>query len=413
MNTIIDFQPKWQSKTTKNRLLAIEQYAHSRFYGLEPLRIHRKHIAKGFGQAQNKLSKFFIDHLLQKTSEPIASVRPTEYHFSWSNLLFSFIQAGIVTSQEVGQIINPKYIPVSLKDINKYKVKVHAEGKNVKESLSVLVFQDDIKAKLFFDHRFFLISNLRDENAQYVEDKTTGRLISPFQQKPREVKAKYFAGMWDIDVEACFYTVFHQHMMNTVLPWWGKTDNKYPIMEMAYKQKASFRQTIANDLGVDVNAAKMILASLAFSCGWAFNHHSGINKSLIKSRFDPTEVYVKFKESKLLQGLIVELRKAWPKAMAYWNNHNDKIGRKIYFVEFISKHTGEVRRRFKPASFRAKIYFELERKVLDAMRCLYKDEICHLMHDGVIVKDEPNLDLISLEIKLKTGFNVKLSSDKF
>lgn len=406
------FTPNWESKTTRNRLLAIESYAQSRFFKLEPIRIHRNELAKAFGQAQNPLSKFFQENLLQKTSEPIAGVRFTEHYFSWSNLLWSFLQAGLVTSEEVGQVIDKKFIPSSMKEINKEKISSSRKRSGF-ESLSVLVFSDDIKAKEFFDNRFFLNSNLLNQNAEYKEDETTSRLLSDFQRKPKKVVAQFFAGWWNVDVNACFYTLFHQHMINNVLPWWGKTNDTYPAIEAAYKHKDKFRQIIADDLGVDLDSAKMILAALAFGCKWVNTHHSNINKNLLKAGYDPHEVYPRFKSSKLAQALLADLRRAWPKAMSYWQNQNGKSARKIYFVEVTSKKTGEITKRFKPASFRSRIYFELERKVLDVSRDFHSGSICHLMHDGFITKSKPDLDRLVSVIKERTGFNVTFSCEQY
>lgn len=396
------FAPNWASKNTRNRLLNVEKFANDYFFRLQPRRIKEDEERRPyFGQIQNKLSAYFIDSLLFVTDAHVKNLRSTEYHFSWNNLLWSFLQSGLVTEQEVEEVIGKKYLPIKRTE--------------KRESLCLLVFPEDRRAKYFFDLRFFTANNphLLTENAEYVEDESTTRLLSPFQNKPKSIKARFFAGWWDCDINACAYTLLHQHLINTVLPWWGKHDLEFKVLPLAYTNRDLFRQTLADQLNLDVPTVKEILATIMFDCKLSNNPFSGINKMLVKKGYNPDEFHLLAKDCVLLQGLIAELRKAWPKLMSYWQNSNDKSARKIYYSESINKETGEIRKRFKVASFRARIYFELERKVMNVIRNQYQGKVCHLMHDGFITQEEPDLDLIQSLIEQETGFKVQFSANLF
>ena len=76
----------------------------------------------------------------------------------------------------------------------------------------------------------------------------------------------------------------------------------------------------------------------------------------------------------------------------------------------IDKETGEITKsRFNAARFRSRIYFELERKVIDACVEFNSGKICHLMHDGFFMKERVDLNSLIPFIFERTGFKVKIS----
>ena len=399
-----NYTPNWTSKTVRNKLTKLELFASAYFEYTQVRPIHSKLITKDFGNQSpgHDLSIFFKELLLKREGNYIPGSKSFDYMFSWNNLLWAFLQAGIITEDHVKEIIGDKILPIERIELESV-------------SLCLTVFQREKLCKHYFDYRWFAEynSNMLGENVEYVEDKMTTRLKADFQNKAKVIKAKFFTGFWDVDADACGYTLIHQHFIKNVLPWWGPTNLEYKVIPLVYQQKTKFRKYLSTELGIPVPVVKEILAVILFDCKLVNNRFSGVYNILLENGIEPDEFFDKAKKCVILKQLISELRLMWPRCMSYWNNQNGKSGRRQFVKESVNKETGEVTRRFKPSRFRARIYFELERKMLNIIRREMEGKVCHLMHDGFFSKDKPDMDLIKSRIKEEMSFDVTFSMKQY
>jgi hypothetical protein len=260
----------------------------------------------------------------------------------------------------------------------------------------------------------------------YDEPEPGNRLFAPFQNISKQVRVEYFKEWHDYDIEAAAYSLVHQHYLTQVLPWWNsspelrkpKTDRLITIQKV-YQEKSRIRNHLAKELGVSTDMVKLMLQIILFKANFFLNPKSSFYDTLQKNGYDPYAFYAIANKSPLLQQLIAEVRLLWPPVMTYWNFTHDKRGRKKFVSETIDKSTGEIKTRYKSGSFRANIYFELERRVLDVAND-YLIYIEHqdlsdirLIHDGFFCKNAIDKDELEHYVFCKTGYQVKYSYEQF
>lgn len=399
------YTPNWDKKPIRNKLLKLECFAERYFSYSEVRTLHSiNDIQKKFGNQSpgHDLSIYLKELLLVRTGSYTPGSNSFRYMFSWTNLLWAFLESGIVTREQVKEIIEEKYIP-------------SAKTSYVNLSLCLTVFQTEAKCKEFFDYRFFTEynENMLYSNVEYGIDDFTGRWTADFQNTSKRIKAKFFAGYFDTDADAAAYTFVHQHYLVNVLPWWGKSAVEYKVIPLVYKDKTKFRNYLSKELGVSVDIVKLVLAAIMFDCKLVNNPFSGVYKILVKHDIDTHDFFKRAEACVILKELLKELRGMWAKCMSYWNNTNPKSGRKIFRSEKTNKETGLVTSRFKPSRFRSKIYYELERKIMDIVRKEMSGKLCHLMHDGFISKEKPDLNKIKLRIKEELNFNISFTMKEY
>ena len=395
-----EFEPNWHSKTTRNRLRNIMYFAEDYFcWNDSTRRAHAHVLKKGFGQPQHALSKYFKENILFKTDNYLPKVQSYEYQFSWLNLMYYMNKSGLVTDEEVKL--------AGIENLHKRE-----SGKPV--SLCLSVFQNELKAKTFFD-AWSLDTNwpeLKFQNAEYVIDEFTLRRGHSFQNKSRQARALFWDGWYDYDVEACSYTLIHQHLINTVVPWWGKTNMTYTAIEQVYKNKKEVRSKLMAAHGLTEDVVKMLLSTILFNAKLVNHSKTGFYKALVKADLPASEIIEDLKSDKFIIQLIEELRDCWHKLFVYWNRTNGKSCRKIFRQEFISKETGEIKSKFNPARMRSRIYFELERQVSNCFDEFMTGKIYHLMHDGFFTPHQIDKSGLVKLIKDRTGFKVNISEDE-
>lgn len=398
------YQPNWDNKPVKNKLIKLEIFAQEYFSYQDARQLHSiKDIQKKFGNQSpgHDLSIYFKELLLIRQGNYIPNEHSYKYMFSWSNLLWAFIKSGLVTEDEVSQVIEKSLIPT--------------ERTTYSVSLCLTVYQREAKCKEFFDYRFFTEYNMGmlEHNVPYNVDEFTGRHLADFQNTSKRIKSKFFAGYWDTDLDAASYTLIHQHYVNTVLPWWGSTGFEIKVVPLVYQQKNKVRKHFSQELNIPLDLVKQVLACIMFDCKLVNNRFNGVYKLLTRHGIDTQDFFERAKNSVLLTALIKELRHIWARCMSYWNNTNEKSGRQTFRSEWTDKETGEIKSRFKPSRFRAKIYFELEKKVMDIVRDEMRGKLCHLMHDGFISKEQPDVELLKKRIKSELSFEVSFTSKTY
>lgn len=105
--------------------------------------------------------------------------------------------------------------------------------------------------------------------------------------------------------------------------------------------------------------------------------------------------------------------------MSNWVEVNNKDPKQIFRTQMeYDTETGEVTKfsRYRSTKFRSRIYFELERQVIDVIRKFMSGKICHLMHDGFFTPQQIDMEKLRNQIELESHikedikFNVKISS---
>lgn len=383
----------WRVRARLNRILSFSE----NFFvwnGCEA-RLHKNKKKIHFGQQQHNLTKYLESMLLTKVDTYVAKEKAYKYRFSWNNMLCMLLDSGILKQDELVECNVPQYIEYeNFKPMNFAQYKAEHEAKT---------FIDFYSLTRNFSHLLF-------ENAEYEVDEFTTRLTHPFQNKTKEARRKFWAGWYDYDIESCAYALIYQHYRNTVEPWWGKRKIKLVAFPQVSENKHAVRAMLVEKLDIDLDCAKTLLASLLFEPRITIHNSSKLYKMLLKKGYEPRIVLRQAMNDPFIQQLISELKSIWPKMMTYWNNSNDKIGRREFKEEYIDKSTGEIiTKRFKKSRFRARIYFELERAVLDVIRDNMKGALCHLIYDGFFCPVKADVQKLIEDIKIRTGFDIKIS----
>lgn len=389
-------QPNWQSSKIKSRIIKIRDMALHEFAYVNEREIHSDILTEAFGQQQNKWSKFFFDSLLTDVDKHYKpGVQSKVRKFSWNTLLYYFSQAGLTSAEEVA-------IKLGEKKVELQKVS--------NEVITLCLLQPEEKrAKDFFDlmdlcdnHR-----NLQQENNEYTEDVTTTRLLAHHQHRSKLVRSIFWAGWSDYDIDAASYCGLHQEALVKGLV----KDGDFKFIEAAYRDKANFRNHLAQDLNISVDAVKVILAALIFNIKFSKNPYSQMCKKLRKLKVNTSVLYSKVDGCELLQNLIKDLENFWPLLMTDWEKTNGKLGRDVFrkLSKKVNKETGEIPSRYSAAKFRACIYFRIERKMLNSIRKFMSGKVCHLMHDGFFTPDPIDMEKLRNHIKQDISFNVSIS----
>jgi len=379
----------------KKRLLLIEDFAKKHFFKKESTFCSSKQIAEFFGQQNKQTAKDLVKLLLirdrAQEKNYVVGKQSLSYWFNWNNLAVCFSKARIIDNSSFSFI----------EDLNNFN--------NLEEIK---------RAKEIFDFRWLCKNDKIGEGMiEYIEQET-GRLYSPFQNCSKKARKQFYSKWHDYDIEAAAYCLTHEHYKNVVVPRFGKfvsNNEEFKIIPLVYKEKNRIRNHFSKELGISVDLVKVMLQTVLFNSNFYENPFSGFYQQLQKNGIDTNEFYDKCKKSILLQTLIEEVQIMWPRLFLYYNNSNEISGFKKYSKEI--EKDGEIKSKIAKASFRAAIYFQLERKVLNEV-ILFLDEKMssldyRLIHDGFFCKEEIDLHELEKRIKEKLNFEVKYSYEQF
>jgi hypothetical protein len=397
------YTPRWGTKTVTKKIQEILEFAFKYFSIYTRQDVGNEALIEGFGQIgrsksnpnKNALNRFMRELLLTKTRFEVINQKKAEYKFSWVKLLWVMEQNGME-------------IPVKLKDILKSE---ESQKQVVVETVIAYTFsgKEEKAAKDVID-LMDLQSNythLLTENTEYKIQNFTDRLEAKHQTKTKVARAKFWAGWYDYDVEACSYTLLYQK-----LSWLSQEMHRFTTIQSAFRDKHNFRNTLSSDLEIDVDTLKEILATLLFNPNLVEHDSTSIWKILVENDYNPRFFFRLARRSSTLLQLIAELKLMWPILMEDWVQGNKQDPREVFRTkDEIDTETGEVVKfgRYKSTKFRSRIYFELERKVLDVIRKFMSGKICHLMHDGFFTPQQVDLEKLRSLIKQETGFEVNIS----
>jgi hypothetical protein len=368
-----------QDKRIQKRLLKIEQELRHLFYDDSSKEIHHQKLIKIFGQGQNELTSLLRTNILIKIDKQyIIGEKCIGYNVNWNNLAYFFQESGLIKDTFILREL------ISFQD--------HTENNRAKDAIDVYYLTKE---------------NLLKKNAEYRECETTTRLLSSFQNIPKRIREEHFKGWFDYDIEAAGYSLVTQHYLNNVLPWWGSADViELKILPLMYANKDFMRAELSRDLNISIECVKQVLAFILFSPNLYYNPYSHILKVLSSEGIDVIDFFHRVKHNDILKELMFELQNIWPKLELYWNNQNTRVGKRIY--------KGKSGLKYKPSSFHARIYFELERSITNIVLEFIKQKSpLHIIHDGFFLNNEINQANLEKLIKERTSFEIKYSMKQF
>lgn len=400
------YTPKWGSKNVTKKIESIINFGFHWFSTYTRQSPGDKAIREGFGHIgksktnpnKNALNRYMRELVLTQTQLPEIGVRKAEFKFSWLKLLWAMEQNGME-------------IPVKVKDIlteeSKQAVSVeseavkactfsHKEEKLAKDVIDLMDLQQNY-------------THLLTENAEYKVQNFTDRLESAHQTKTKVARSRFWAGWYDYDVEACSYTLLYQKLMRVT-----QDEHKFTTIKRAFNDKHNFRNNLSEELEIDVDMVKEILATLLFKPDLTPFKETAIWKMLVDQDYNPKYFFRKANRCSTLLQLVAELKLMWPLLMEDWAKTNNEDPHKRFRTkDEIDEETGEVIKfgRYKATKFRSRIYFELERQVLDSIRKFMSGKVCHLMHDGFFTPQPIDTEKLRIQIEQDTGYKVNISQD--
>lgn len=159
------------------------------------------------------------------------------------------------------------------------------------------------------------------------------RWYNPKQNTTKEEKSEIFKGCWDIDIDSCFSSICY-YDLNI------KDERLNPAL------KDDFRSWVMNDLNVDYAEAKEIISRLFTGT------HTKYNK------------------------------------IEWYNNMFNNINKAVW------KKIGKLKKKYPDIKWSHHQYFTfVEQGIID--KVIKKTNLVLRMHDGIIVKDEPDIDKIN------------------
>lgn len=400
------FEPKWQSKPVRDRLNSIIKFALTEFSFSRKRRLSQELVESGFGSCNRRVDKntYLKNLILKKTAFETRGVECAEWELSWANLLWACNQAGMSPEEVVKKSLE-REIEIGKKEV--VEVKSASKG-----SISMYTFtQSDKDAKDYFDLVELQTNHkhLHTENAQYT-DAPSGRLITHFQNVSKNVRAIFWDGWYDYDIEAAAYTLIYQELtrLNADL-------SQFTTFARTFSDKVNFRNELADYFNLPVDTIKEILATL-LNRPMIVNHKdTAIYNILEEDGFDTRHFFMKAKKCQVLKQLITEIKLAWPYLMNDWEKSTGKNRKDVFRSKMkVDMETGEVLKnsRYSSSKFRAYLYFQLERKVLNSIRKFMSGKICHCMHDGFFTNKEIDTEKLRQFIKQETGYEVKFSEER-
>lgn len=236
---------------------------------------------------------------------------------------------------------------------------------------------------------------LESKEFQY-EEKECARLWHPLQNMTKEAKAhvwKHEGLGFNYDIKACAPTLIMQHAQHLGFDEW-----LYGMQEFLLDPGA-FRRHVAQVAGYDYSddkQAKKIKALInAMFCGAKLgaNRDFALFHLLDGSR----EVIKKLQNDARLMLLKDDIKRCWKVIETTMTTYRNANGRKLALS---SKHKWGR-------------YFDLERKVLNAVRTYLSNEgfKFFLEHDGWRTDKEVNILELQMYVEYQTGFKIEVAAD--
>jgi hypothetical protein len=228
--------------------------------------------------------------------------------------------------------------------------------------------------------------------------------VQGFKSELRDEILSDYGYDYDYDIKSCYPTLMSQYAKEHK-GFKGKT----PGLDLYLEDPSGFRIMLANQCGIYVDEAKMVITALFNGAPLQTSTDSDIYTSLGKDKKkekpETTDEYwqrllvnktkiKKLQTNQMLNELRADIRKIWKHLKGEFEVGTTATGKK----ERVS------------ASQKARLYFKLERMVLDA----FTEELDGMgvkhfdIHDGCVTSKKLDTEAIQQAIYNKTGFKIQL-----
>lgn len=352
------YTPNLNDPRTQKRVKKAIAFTNAFLSDIKPRGWSTRYIDKYFGHQGNDLSKWLRTKLLICTNERYA------------------MDSGICKEY----IKNQNGMNSLLRQINSYPSVIQVTKDLVNEE-----FGKELKSK----------------NFTYIDK--SNRLWHDLQRVKKEYKREIFIenGLtYEYDIQCCAPTLIYQYsqqipeMIHNNKWIQGPMDLHLVALRRYLKDRKEIRNELANEAEITYEQAKEIINALLMGAQLGYNKDSDIYKIL-----NGDKARIEFlKQHEYLKQLRTDIKTCW-----------DYIKPTLPRKSILTKSG---KQRMLPISNKQKagVYFDLERKVLNASRN-YLDRTNNkyfLEHDGFACEKEVNLDELSKWVKLHTGFLIKL-----
>ena len=366
------YTPNLKDPRTQKRVKKAIAFANAFLSDTKPRDWSTRYIDKYFGQQQNDLSKWLRAKLLICTNE-----RYTKGQKHCKKYI----------KNTAGQNELVSY----LKDHSLYPSVLQVPQTS---NLSAVQITKDVINEEFG-------AELKSKNFTY-EDKSN-RLWHDLQRVRKEIKQSIFSdsGMkYNYDIQCCAPTLIHQYSQQ--IPevihndkWiQGHMDLYLFALRKYLKDRKEVRTELANQAEITYDQAKEIINALLMGAQLGMNYKSDIYKLL-----DGDKARIEFlKQHEFIKQLREDIKTCW------------EYIKPTLSVTYITDKNHKQRRLGIRSKQKAGVYFDLERKVLNASRDYLgrTNNKYFLEHDGFVCEKEINKEELSKWIYNNTGFVVEL-----
>ncbi|MEB0057288.1 hypothetical protein [Variovorax sp. LG9.2] len=368
------YTPNIKDKRVLKRLQTAYGYARAVFDEVTPTPKSQLSIAKRFGQAQDALGQFLRAQLLVCV----------DHHYSHA--------AGV----------SKKYT-INIEGAALIKEVLYSNKQVTFTPVEVTQIDNSPEPRRYFDE-FVVIKMLEQEHKEELESKDfkyedkASRLWNALQSVKscykRPLLEKYGFN-YHYDIRCCAPTLIHQHAQQV-----GQMDEYLFGIQGFLKDRTAFRDMLTADAELEEFGAKTskILVNALF-CGARL----GNSKEFALSRLlNHDKARIEFlKQHDELTQLRADIKTCW------------KAITPLLPRRYINDKNGTCRRL--PVSSKQKwcVYFELERRVLDAARMFMKktDNKCFLEHDGWSTEKQIDVPAMQAFIEKQTGFKIEVDTE--
>lgn len=166
----------------------------------------------------------------------------------------------------------------------------------------------------------------------------------------------------------------------------GYRGTSLPVIEKYLEDKKTFREFVANDIGVDYETSKTIINAL-------FNGAKRTNRSKLFEKIKRDKIILyRIQKYVLFNKLSEEISEIWNVLSELHPERYDEEGNKQKLS----------------ASMRYDLYFEQEVKIIRIVReyCYQRNIKSFSIHDGCITSDEIDVNDLQEVVKIMTGFDL-------
>jgi hypothetical protein len=231
------------------------------------------------------------------------------------------------------------------------------------------------------------------ETVEYVDH--GDRRYHPIQNLKREVRANHFDGWWDYDIEACAPTLIYQYVSVGQEEGWGT--KWLPTVRRLVHDKSGMRTHVKELTNLDDGTVKRLINGLFFQMVLSPNSACLAFQLLGQN----VELLYRLRSDPLIKAIRREVRFMWNVAASRYALEVARASIKEWRPRSISE---------KKPKLRSLIYRKLERQVMEAMETVLPDSRkgCILMHDGFLIKDRADVEVLERTVLERTGYRIRL-----